>query len=323
MRKRLLAIIAVLLLLSITAINVFAYTPNDVPLLNRVYPNNTEYYGGLPNSYVSNFITQFDYMMFYSTCPNCGQNITMVSMQYEYFGGLDEEYEPYIDVEKANGYWIFGSFDDLNSVALSGRPNIDFTSQTLSYDREYQCVYQKGLNTFTNFDIGAIPDGEIGYMYRAYWHTENFSTDTEYYNIKALKINNVGQDIENQLISTIVNDVSNLSYNEYFSYNNRLINMNPLESFLFTQGEDDGSYENGYDDGYEVGYRNGNVEGQKTADFFDNGFDNLFEGLFDGFGSFIQPFLSLGWGALTIGSILGFLGVVVVVMMLIKIIRGS
>ncbi len=80
-------------------------------------------------------------------------------------------------------------------------------------------------------------------------------------------------------------------------------------------------YENGYNEGYRNGFCNGEIKGQEAdvSEVLPKAFDGLFESAND----FFSTFLSLGIGSVTIGSLLSVALVVCLVVLIIKIIRGS
>lgn len=92
-------------------------------------------------------------------------------------------------------------------------------------------------------------------------------------------------------------------------------------------------YESGYDEGYQAGleqgtgsynegYQAGFADGTINGQDFNDAFNTFFYSFFDGLSGFFAPILSLGVGNLTIGSIVGVIGFVVILVLIIRIIRG-
>lgn len=73
-----------------------------------------------------------------------------------------------------------------------------------------------------------------------------------------------------------------------------------------------------YNEGFQNGYKEGEIEGQETNEAL----DVVFDGIFRGISGFFAPFLSLGIGNLTVGSLLGLWLTVIVIMLILKIVRG-
>ena len=100
----------------------------------------------------------------------------------------------------------------------------------------------------------------------------------------------------------------------------------------YTEGESAG-YESGYDEGYQAGieqgtgsynegYQAGFADGTINGQDFNDAFNTFFYSFFDGLSGFFAPILSLGVGNLTIGSIVGVIGFVVILVLIIRLIRG-
>ena len=73
-----------------------------------------------------------------------------------------------------------------------------------------------------------------------------------------------------------------------------------------------------YNAGFQAGYNAGKIDGQD----FNDAFNTFFYSFFDGLSGFFSPLLSLGVGNLTIGSIVGLIGVVILVVFMIKLVKG-
>lgn len=80
----------------------------------------------------------------------------------------------------------------------------------------------------------------------------------------------------------------------------------------------DGTYDEGYDNGYNDGYDNGYDEAMNTADAL----GGAFEGFFNGMANFMDIFMDVGIGALTIRNMVGLCVIAVLVMVVIKVVRG-
>lgn len=92
--------------------------------------------------------------------------------------------------------------------------------------------------------------------------------------------------------------------------------------------DQDNIYNVGFNDGYELGieeqygdtdlYQLGYAHGQDT----NNIVENAISGFFSSFGDFFAPFMSIGVGNLTIRTMLGFMCFAVIIIAILKIIRG-
>lgn len=69
---------------------------------------------------------------------------------------------------------------------------------------------------------------------------------------------------------------------------------------------------------YQNGYNAGIIKGQEDADIA----SGLLGGFFDGLSGFVSSFTSIGVGNLTIGSMLGIMVITLIVVIIVKVVRG-
>lgn len=370
MKKRLLALLTVVLLLSITTVSAFAtyvepnvkpslfeYFPEDIVLKS---PNLTEFKQGENGAIEQTFVLKPSGSI--ARCPVCFQYVVINEWIFDY---VDTEVYP----EEINGFYCIGGFglnDQYNQVSsLGGVLHVDEVMEPNVAPSS--CAYKRGDDLFTTFDVGY---DRLDGLY-LYSHVPiALNSGTEIYTNNSFKSNAiVGMYLpENSEIYNDFVDTYNSYYNEMSQegikdtiknairfqrnlnyFNNRIFAVSPFYSIVndkilnegldegyrvgledgydngYTQGENVG-YENGVtvgrNDGYQDGYNEGRIVGQSESDFFNNGFDDMFERFFNSFQGFILPFLTLGWGSINIGTLLGVFGVVFITLLVVKIIRG-
>lgn len=76
--------------------------------------------------------------------------------------------------------------------------------------------------------------------------------------------------------------------------------------------------EENYNSGYAAGFAKGTVKGQNDAKALEKGVS----GFFDGLSGFFTPFLNLGFGSITIASLLGVVVIVFLVSLIFKLLKG-
>ena len=89
----------------------------------------------------------------------------------------------------------------------------------------------------------------------------------------------------------------------------------------YTQGKTDGISEGtniGYNNGYQGGYNDGVIKGQTDSDIVEKGINGFFTGLT----AFFAPFLTLGFGGITVASLLGLAVTVFIIILIYKLTRG-
>lgn len=352
MKKRLSALLIAVICLAITAVSAFAYTPNEYPTLKTLYPEDVKFYGYKPNLGLGYTLQTMGYVDdFY--CPSCGWWVVGWEIPLEYYTYDDVNY-----YENNNGLMFIGNYTNTNAYAVSGylkTTNADGTPRVYGSNVGFECCVRRGENIYKNLDVAVFYDEYE--MHIVYSHVNPLEDWTPTYNgimYQALLVKEDTTTYNN--VSGAYNQVTFNSDNrdDYANYNNRVINVDPFYSIYgtgsggyedgyeegYNQGYQDGmetsggAFQEGYNVGYEEGYTNGNTEGyrngfdvgriqgQTDQEMLDGMFGDLFDGLFGSLEGFTNNLLSLGWGTLTIGAMLGLLGVVLVTMLIIKIIRG-
>lgn len=195
------------------------------------------------------------------------------------------------------------------------------------------------------------PDEQLeGYVIIANYKTENGKTYVQLATHHRLWGGRSQGGYYNSVFVSGANDVATTFFtrsvdyrNSYYSnlnkdlYNGRKVDLllNAYATSIFPQLDTpdvtNQAFENGYnegaqsgdaqryDEGYKEGYKTGFGRGQDESNF---DFVRLFDGIFGGFSDFLQPVLNIGIGNITIASMVALVGLVFVVLLIVKIVRG-
>lgn len=324
MRKRLSALLIAVICLAITAVGAFAYTPNEYPTLKTLYPDDVKFYGYKPNVGSGYELKTNGYENdFY--CPSCGWWVVGWEIPLETYVNDDVTY-----YQNNNGLMFIGNYANTNAYAISGylsTTNADGTPREYG-SNIFDCCVTRGEDIYKNLDVAVFYDEYE--MHIVYSHVNPLEDWTPPYSgifSQAVLVKEGTTTYDN--VSGVYNQVTFNAdnRNDYVNYNNRVINIDP---FYNLYGSGSGGYEDGYQigyqdghgDGYSEGYDKGRIQGQVDHELLDGMFVDLFDGMFGSMQGFVHDLTSLGWGSLTIGALLGLLGIVLVTMLIIKIIRG-
>lgn len=321
MKKRLLALLIAVICIAITAVSAFAYTPDEYPTLKMLYPEDVKFYGYKPNIGSGYELKTYGYVDdFY--CPSCGWWVVGWEVPLETYVYDDVTY-----YENNNGLMFIGNYTNPNAYAVSGyltTTNADGTPREYG-SNVFECCVSRNEDIYKNLDVAVFYDEYE--MHIVYSHVNPLEDWTPPYSgiwSQALLVKE-GTTTYNNVSGAYNRTIFNSdNRNAYVNYNNRVINVDPFYSIYGSGsgGNEDGSYQEGYETGYGEGFNVGRIQGQEDQEMLDGMFGDLFDGLFGSLEGFTSNLLSLGWGTLTIGAMLGLLGVVLVTMLIIKIIRG-
>lgn len=328
MKKRLSALLIAVICIAITAVSAFAYTPNEYPTLKMLYPDDVTFYGNKPNHGLGYELKTSGYVLDEFKCPSCGWWVVGWEIPLQTYVDHDVTYYH----QNNNGLMFIGNYFNPNAYAVSGyltTTNADGTLREYG-SNNFECCVTRNEDIYKNLDVAVFYDEYA--MHLVYSHVNPLEDWNPPYNQIWYQAINVKEG------TTAYNNVSG-AYNltmfnfdnrdDYVNYNNRVINVDPFYSIYGSCGGNDGyeegyqtGYNDGHGDGYSEGYDIGRIQGQVDHELLDGMFVDLFDGLFGSMQDFVHDLTSLGWGTLTIGALLGLLGIVLVTMLIIKIIRG-
>lgn len=285
MKKRLLALMFVAVIFSITAIGSFA-SPITTPCYDRYFSEDLKIKRGQAQDV---YVGASNKWILY-TCPSCGQSTWKNNVLQDVRNNDVVEGDIFVFADY-NTYWIgYGT----GRMCRMGAVN----------DTSQGCVVTRGKGVWNNVDIAS--DGYV-YVHRAYDTMSTTAYDTPTFGAIINGTSALGQRL-----------TENLENNEGAMANGalRLNVTNFAYDLVYISGSN-----SAYADAYQHGFYEGKIQGQEDAQVLLD-ISDVLNGVFGGIGSFFDPILDLGVFGITVQGIIELMLSLYLALLIIRIIRG-